>query len=142
MTPYRTPGKVRPGPGGTSGGGYTFLIGLVMVIAGGYLFLDNVSVTSNFGRLYDGQNGAQGTFGLSLIPIFAGIIILFFNGKSQLGRLLTGGGMVIICAGVIRRLTIHFREISLFDMLLILVLLAGGIGLIARSLRDHGKPTL
>jgi hypothetical protein len=113
-----------------------------MVIAGGYLFLDNVSVTSNFGRLYDGQNGAQGTFGLSLIPIFAGIIILFFNGKSQLGRLLTGGGMVIICAGVIRRLTIHFREISLFDMLLILVLLAGGIGLIARSLRDHGKPAL
>ena len=50
MTPYRTPGKVRLGPGGTKGGGYTFLIGLVMVIAGGYLFLDNVLVTSNFGR--------------------------------------------------------------------------------------------
>ena len=135
MTPYRTPGTPRPGPGGTPGGGYTFLIGLVMVIAGGYLFLDNVMVTSNFGHLYNGSHGGQGTFGLSLIPIFSGIIILFFNGQSNLGRLLTGGGLIIICVGVIRRLTIHFREISLFDMLLILVLLAGGIGLIARSLK-------
>ncbi len=136
MTPYRTPGKVRPGPGGTSGGSSSFLIGLVMVIAGGYLFLDNVKVTSHFGNLY---GGGYGTFGLSLIPIFAGIAILFFDGKSNWGRLLTGGGLIIIFAGVISRLTIYFADISLFDVLLILTLIAGGIGFIARSLKEHPK---
>lgn len=136
MTPYRTPGKPRPGPGGTEGGGGTFLIGLAMAIAGGYLFLDNVMVTSNVGSLF---GWGQGSFGLSLIPIFAGIAILFFDGKSLLGRLLAGGGLVIIVVGVINRLTIHYRQTSLFDTLLILALIAGGIGLIARSLRPHPK---
>ncbi len=134
--PYRTPGSPRPGPGGTEGGGGSFLIGLAMVIAGGYLFLDNVMVTSNFGSLF---GWGYGSFGLSLIPIFAGIAILFFDGTSRWGRLLAAGGLIIICAGVISRLTIYFRTISLFDVLIILTLLAGGIGLIARSLKPLPK---
>jgi multisubunit Na+/H+ antiporter MnhF subunit len=105
-----------------------------MVIAGGYLFLDNVMVTSNFGSLF---GWGYGSFGLSLIPIFAGIAMLFFDGKSMWGRLLAGGGLVIICAGVLSRLTIYFRTISLFDVLLILTLLGGGIGFIARSLKER-----
>ncbi len=34
-------------------------------------------------------------------------------------------------------LHIYFRPTSLFDTILMLVLLAGGIGLVARSLRPH-----
>ena len=114
-----------------------FLIGLVMVIAGGYLFLDSVMVTSSFGSLF---GWGYGSFGLTLIPIFAGIGILFFDGKSLWGRLLAGGGIIIICASVISRLTIYFRTTSLFDVLIILTLLAGGIGLIARSLKRLQRP--
>jgi hypothetical protein len=35
-------------------------------------------------------------------------------------------------------LRIYFEPTSLFDTLLMLVLLAGGIGLVARSLKAHG----
>jgi hypothetical protein len=40
--------------------------------------------------------------------------------------------------GIIANLHIYFRPTSLFDTLLILILLAGGLGLVARSLRAHG----
>jgi hypothetical protein len=35
---------------------------------------------------------------------------------------------------------IYFRQTSLFNTLVMLVLLAGGLGLIARSLRSGGAP--
>ena len=139
MSPYRTPGDPgsprERGPGGTKGGAGQFIIGLAMLIAGIYLFLDSVMVTSDFFSLF---GFGRGSFGLSLIPIFAGVAFLFFDGKSKIGWLLTGGGLVIVVAGVLSRMTIYFRQRSLFDTLLMLVLVAGGIGLIARSLKPHG----
>lgn len=132
--PYRQPPEgYRPmAPGGTSGGTGLFLVGLGMMIAGGYLFLDNVVVRSSYAELWGFGTGA---FGLSLIPLLFGVGLLFFDGKSIIGWLLTGGGMLIIFAGIIARLTIYYRPLSLFNTILILVLLVGGIGLIARSLR-------
>jgi hypothetical protein len=72
---------------------------------------------------------------LSLVPLLIGIGILFFNGKSVPGWLLTGAGAIIILAGIIANLSIYFRPTSLFNTLLILVLIAGGIGFVARSIR-------
>lgn len=136
--PYREPGDpgidVPRGPGGTSGGTAEFLIGLALLIAGGYLFLDNVQVTSHVRELW---GFGYGSFGLSLIPLFIGIAILFFNGRSVAGWVLTAGGLLIIFVGVISRLAVHWRQTSLFDTLLIIGLIAAGIGLIARSLRPH-----
>ncbi len=40
--------KKIPGAGGTEGGVEKFFIGLIMMIAGGYLFLNNIQVTNNF----------------------------------------------------------------------------------------------
>jgi hypothetical protein len=48
---------------------------------------------------------------------------------------------VIILAGILTNLQIFFRPTSLFNTLVMLVLLAGGLGLIARSLRAHEAPT-
>jgi hypothetical protein len=76
-------------------------------------------------------------FGLSLIPLIFGIGLLFFNGKSILGWLLTFAGAIIIFVGILTHLDVYFRPTSLFNTLLMLVLLAGGIGLVARSLREH-----
>ncbi|MBL8741206.1 MAG: hypothetical protein JNK04_08935, partial [Myxococcales bacterium] len=70
-----------------------------------------------------------------------GIGILFFNGKSAIGRLLTGGGFLIIVVGIIANMRVYFGPTSLYDTLLILGLLAGGVGLVARSLRaSPGAP--
>ena len=118
------------GAGGTEGGIGTFLIGFVMAIAGGWLLTNQVTVTSGYWQLW-GHNG----FGLSLIPLIIGIALLFFNGRSIAGWLLTIAGAVIIFVGILTNLDIYFRPTSLFNTILMLVLLAGGIGLIARSLR-------
>jgi hypothetical protein len=120
----------RPGAGGTPGGVGQFLMGLVMAVAGGYLLTSQVVVTSGSWMLW-GYN----SFGLSLVPLLFGVGMLFFNGKSWLGWLLTIAGVVIILAGILLNLTIYFRATSLFNTLVMLVLLAGGLGLIARSLR-------
>ncbi|MEA2328413.1 MAG: hypothetical protein QOE68_3372 [Thermoanaerobaculia bacterium] len=118
------------GAGGTEGGIGTFLLGFAMAVAGGWLLMNQVTVASG-GWHFWGYNA----FGLSLIPLFIGIVLLFFNGRSIFGWLLTFAGAVIIFVGILTNLDIYFRPTSLFNTILMLVLLAGGIGLIARSLR-------
>jgi len=119
------------GAGGTSGGVGMFFGGVAMVLAGGYLLLTRVSVMSG-GWLFYGYDA----FGLSLFPLLIGIGMLFYNGRSIAGWLLTGAGAVIIVVGIVSNLSIYFQTTSLFDTLLILGLLAAGIGLVARSLRE------
>lgn len=119
------------GAGGTPGGIGQFLVGFVLAVVGGWLLLNQVTVTSGMWTLW-GYN----SFGLSLAPFIGGVALLFFNGKSALGWLLMLGGLAIVLAGVIANLQIYFRPTSLFNTLMMLVLLFGGIGLIARSLRS------
>ena len=131
--PVRHELEHRPsGAGGTKGGIGEFLIGLMMTIAGGYLFLNQVTVSSGFWTLW-GYNA----FGLTLLPLLFGIGMLFFNGRSALGWLLTAGGAVIIVVGVIANLSVYWHSTSLFNTLVIFTLLAGGLGLVARSLKEH-----
>ncbi|HEV7240425.1 MAG TPA: hypothetical protein VGQ36_14390 [Thermoanaerobaculia bacterium] len=120
------------GAGGTEGGIGTFLIGFAMAVAGGYLLTNQVTVTSGYWRIW-GYNG----FGLTLLPLVVGIAFLFFDGKSIVGWVLTLAGAVILFVGIIMNLDIYFRATSLFNTLLMLVLLLGGIGLVARSLRPR-----
>src|SRR5690349_11328654 len=122
--------RVARGAGGTSGGVGEFLLGLGMSVAGAYLLTQHVTVTSTYWTLW-GYNA----FGLSLLPLLFGIGLLFFNGRSIAGWLLTFAGIVIILVGIIANLGVYFQPTSLFNTLIMLVLLAGGIGLVARSLR-------
>src|SRR5258708_1776860 len=116
-----------PGAGGTKGGIGLFLFGLGMAVAGAYLLTNQVTVTSGFWHW-----GSYNAFGLSLIPLVLGIGLLFFNGRSIAGWLLTFAGAIIIFVGILTNLDIYFRPTSLFNTVLMLVLLAGGIGLVAR----------
>jgi predicted membrane channel-forming protein YqfA (hemolysin III family) len=120
------------GAGGTEGGIGMFLIGFVMAVAGGYLLTNQVTVTSGAWHLW-----GYSAFGLSLLPFVVGIAFLFFNGKSPVGWVLTIAGAVILFVGIIANLEVYFRATSLFNTLAMLVLLLGGIGLVARSLRPR-----
>jgi len=104
--------------GGTPGGTRTFLLGLIMLVVGSYLLFNQGSGTS---------------FGITLIPLLFGIGILFANGKSLVGRGLTGLGFLAILVGIIVNLDIHFRQTSLWNTLTMLILIVGGMGLIVRS---------
>ena len=120
------------GAGGTPGGLGEFLIGFAMAVAGGYLLTQQVTVTSGYWYLW-GHNA----FGLSLVPLLFGVALLFFDGRSKAGWLLLIGGAVILLAGILMNLEIYFRSTSLFNTLLMLVLLFGGLGLIAKAIRSH-----
>ncbi len=120
-------------PGGTPGGAGAFFGGLAMVIAGGYLLLQQVTVHSGFWGWWGGS-----TFGLTLVPLLVGIGFLFFDGTSKAGWFLALGGALIILAGIIANLSITFAPTSLFNTLMILGLIAGGLGLIARGVRGSG----
>ena len=121
------------GAGGTKGGFARFFVGLAMAVGGAYLLTQRVTVTSAFWSFFGGH-----AFGLSLLPLVVGAGVLFYDGKSRLGWLLTAGGVLIVFLGILLNLRIYFEPTSLFDTLLMLLLLAGGLGLIARSLKAQG----
>ena len=126
------------GAGGTPGGVGSFLLGFALACAGGWLLTNQVVVSSDYfatGFVIPFVQYRMNSFGLSLIPFIIGIAMLFFDGKSIGGWLLTIAGLVIILAGILMTLHIVFRPTSLFNTLTMLVLLFGGLGLIIRSLR-------
>jgi len=118
--------------GGTPGGIGEFIVGFVMACVGGYLLSNQVSIVGSYWSFY-GSN----TFGVTLIPMLLGIALLFWNGKSIIGWVLTGGGFLFILAGVIANMHIYFQPTTLFNTIVMLVLLVGGLSLVARSMVAH-----
>jgi hypothetical protein len=129
------------GAGGTSGGSLNFFIGLIMATAGGYLLLDNIVVSNSWGlgaplyRLGFG-GGWNVTGGALLIPFMFGVGWIFYNARSLWGWVIAGGALAAIIFGVIINLRITMQSMSLLTLIIILVLLVGGLGLFARSLRS------
>lgn len=119
------------GAGGTPGGIGQFFIGLMCAVAGGWLLTNQVHVSSGGGWYLWGMNG----FGLSLIPFILGVGMLFFDGKSIAGWILLAAGLVIVFVGILSNLQIYFRSTSLFNTLMMLGLLAAGVGMMAAALR-------
>jgi len=130
--PYR-------GAGGTGGGEGSFFIGLVMMIAGGYLLLRGIMIRPQFGlgnQMYS-INGFPVTTGLVLVPFAFGIAMIFYNSRNWLGWILALGSIIALVAGVIASINFSLVGMSAFDLLMILVLLLGGVGLFLRSLRSR-----
>ena len=133
-------GSQQRGAGGTSGGSFAFFIGLIMASAGGYMLLDNIVVSNSWGfgaPLYRvGYGGGFNvTGGALLIPFMFGVGWIFYNARSVWGWVLAGGALAAIIFGVIINLSITMRTMSLLNLIIILVLTVGGLGLFARSLR-------
>jgi hypothetical protein len=118
--------------GGTQGGTGLFVVGLAMFVVGLYLLFQQIDVHGGYWRW---GGGDETTFGLTLVPLLAGVGVLFWNGDSKVGWALAGLGLLILVAGILVNMQIHWRRTSLFNALVMLVLVAGGIGMMARALR-------
>jgi len=125
------------GAGGTPGGVGTFFLGLALTVVGGYLVLNQVQVSSSFDFFGLWGWSRPAGFGLTMLPLLIGIGVLFFDGKSKIGWILCAGGALTILAAILMSLSIHWTPTSLFNTLFMFALLAGGFGLIARSLRPY-----
>jgi len=127
------------GAGGTNGGELTFLIGLAMMIAGFYLLLSSIVINTSIGfgmRLY-GIGAYSITSGMLMIPFIFGVIFIFYDSKKYIGWVLCAGTIVALIVGVLARSQFTFASMSAFDLLLILILSFGGLGLFIRSLRSN-----
>lgn len=131
------------GAGGTSGGTKSFFLGLLMFCVGAYLFLSSVTVSSNFnlGFVLFRFSGLNLTTGAILVPFIFGVGFIFYNSKWIIGWLLTCLSLSAFFFGIIMSLNFSLQRMSMYELLTILVLLVGGVGLILRSLKDSSKQT-
>ncbi|MEM1272669.1 MAG: hypothetical protein AAGF88_02570 [Pseudomonadota bacterium] len=125
------------GAGGTDGGIGAFVIGFLMMCAGGYMLLNGIILRPQFGWGMSvlTLRGVPITSGMIFVPFIFGIGIIFYNGRNIIGWALTIGSISAMIFGVIANTQIILARMTAFDLVVILVLLVGGIGLFLRSLR-------
>ena len=132
------------GAGGTEGGIGRFFIGLIMLIAGGYLFFNNIQIATayrlgGFGAGAFRSFGGFSTSGYVLVPFVFGIGMVFYSVKNIIGWLLVVASLVMLGFGVVTSVSFHLVRMSAFDLITILVLMIGGLGLFLSSLRDLSR---
>ena len=126
------------GAGGTSGGVGRFFLGLAMMIAGGYLFLSSIRIVNNFSLGYSLYNigSLSLTSGMVLVPFVFGIGLIFYDSNNFLGWLLAAGSLIMLLFGVIASINFRLASMSAFNLITILVLAVGGVGIFASSLQE------
>lgn len=109
-----------------------FYMGIVLIVSGIFFLLSKAVVHSGFGAW--SIAGMNVSSGLVIIPLMIGIIWLVNNPKSIIARLITIAGSIFIIASIIMNIRITFTTTSMFDYLVMMLLIAGGIGLVLKSI--------
>lgn len=118
-----------------------FFIGFVMFVGGLYLMLNSIRVDiGGMGGMFSGgkhalyQVGGYGvTSGSIIIVLMLGIGMLFFDARKPWGWLICTGAIVALIFGVIMNTHFSLQQMSAFDLIVIIVLLCGGLGLLLSS---------
>ena len=109
-----------------------FYMGIVLIVSGIFFLLSKAVVHSGFGAW--SIAGMNVSSGLVIIPLMIGIIWLVNNPKSIIARLITIAGSILIIASIIMNIRITFTTTSMFDYVVMMLLMAGGIGLVLKSI--------
>ena len=108
-----------------------FYMGILLIVAGLFFLLSKAVVRSGFYGFSLG--GLSISSGLVVIPLMLGIIWLVNNPKSILARLITIAGSIFIVGSIIINIRITFTTTSMFDYLIMMLLIAGGLGLMIKA---------
>jgi hypothetical protein len=134
------------GAGGTPGGTWLFFLGLVLAASGLWFFLSNVHVmTEPFGMVSGmlgrgpGQAGPAMSTGIVFAPIFLGLVLLFYDAKVKWGWALFYVGLALIMIEILSRIRFQMG-MPVSNLLLMLGMIAAGIGMMLRSFRDLSPP--
>jgi hypothetical protein len=132
-------------PGGTEGGAAPFMagLGLTLTALGLYLLFDSVHVVSGgagwISQWIMGGVGWETTSrGIIFLPMFLGVIILFYNASLKIGWGLLWFGLAVIVVEILSRLQFMF-SMKTSHLILILATVAAGIGLMLRGLREDSS---
>ena len=111
-----------------------FFGGAAMLVAGLYLLFNKVTVTTGFfgGSIRFGS--VDVATGVCVIPLIIGIVMIFLNPDSILGKFITFLGVIIIIAAIVVSTHFYIPRMTLFEWILYLVLIFGGMGLVGRVL--------
>ena len=77
--------------------------------------------------------------GMIFIPLIFGVIWQIINNESKFAKLLTILGVVIIVATIIMSVSIVFRTTSMYNYIIILLMISIGVGLLLRVLFKDKK---
>ncbi|QPN57103.1 hypothetical protein I1E95_02775 [Synechococcus sp. CBW1107] len=129
-----------------------FLIGGALFSAGIFLFSNQVMVGTGihgmgWGRRFGGgmgssfggllSFGAGEGFGLLMIPFGIGVALLLADSFRKVGWFLLLASSAAVGVGVLQSLLFSFRITSLWSLMTMVVMIAGGGGLMFKSLRDY-----
>lgn len=115
-----------------------FVAGIVMLTVGLFIFSQKVVVTSGwFGAMYLG--GIRVSSGLIMIPFIAGIVWMFASDGSFASKIFTVLSVILIITSVILTTNIYLTHMSLFEWIVILVLIFGGAGFTGKVLFAGGS---
>lgn len=132
------------GSGGTDGGVGMFFIGLGLAVLAVYLFFDSVRVTTEIGLIsgfFGARAGGLGqttSMGLIFIPALIAVIGLFYDARRRWAWWLLYLGIAIIGIEILSHIRFYLNA-KLTHLMGMLVLFGAGIGLMLRSLAEHGR---
>ena len=107
-----------------------FYMGILLIIAGVFFLLSKAVVRSSWVTFTVG--GINVSTGLIVIPLMIGVAWLFYNPKSLGAKILSIVGTVIIIIAVISSIHISLMHMTLYDYVLIIGMIAAGIGMLLR----------
>ena len=104
-----------------------------MLAVGLFIFSQKVLVSSSFLSGWS-IGGLHITSGLIVVPLIIGVIWMFITEANLISKIFTGLSVILIIVAVIMSTRIYLETVTLFDWILMLVLIFGGLALVLKTL--------
>ena len=114
-----------------------FFIGFILLGIGLYMLAQQVDVRMSWYSWHFGS--FRVATGMVFIPLIFGVIWQIINKESKFAKALTILGVVIIVATIIMSVSIVFRTTSMYNYIIILLMISVGTGLLLRVLFKDKK---
>lgn len=109
-----------------------FVGGVIMLVVGLYILSQKVMVSSSYG--FFSLWGGRFSSGLIMVPLIIGVVWMFASGGSFVSKVFTVLSVILIIAAIVASTRIWLVTITMYEWVLILVLIFGGAGLVAKVL--------
>ena len=114
-----------------------FAIGVLVFAVGLFMLSMKVRVSSGWYGFYFGSFFMPS--GVVIMPLIIGVIWYFANPKSNLSKVIMGLGVIFIVISIIMSVRLTFTASTLFEYILIVLLIAAGLGLILKTVFTDKK---